>query len=104
MKKCISLAGHFDGHVDQSIQCRVHRSLLGYPRYHRTLPLGKYSPCIALVDTMVIDFGVKIDCGVLKLFSKASVKKAQNKPATQLVEVTSCIERLNATIEAKELS
>jgi hypothetical protein len=43
-------------------------------------------------------------CGVLKLFTKASVKKAQNKPATQLVEVTGCIKRLNTTIEVKELS
>jgi len=64
MKKCISLACHFDDHVDQSVKCREHRpvavgQVLGYPRCHRMLPLGKYSPCIALVDTMVIDFGVK---------------------------------------------
>ena len=39
-----------------------------------------------------------------KLRRKASVQKARNGPSTQLVEATSCIERSNATIKAKELS
>jgi hypothetical protein len=35
---------------------------------------------------------------------EASVQKAQNGPSTQLIEATSCVERLNVTIQAKELS
>jgi hypothetical protein len=55
---------------------------------------------------MVI-FGVKNQVVVLcvvKLLFKASVQKARNKPSTQLIEVTSCVERWNATIKAKEHS
>jgi len=58
------------------------------------------------VDAMVI-FGVKNQVVVLcvvKLLFKASVQKARNKPSTQLIEVTSCVERWNATIKAKEHS
>jgi hypothetical protein len=44
----------------------------------------------------------KSSCGVVKLLFKASVKKAQNEPSTQLIEATSCVERWNATIKAKE--
>jgi hypothetical protein len=32
-----------------------------YSRCRRTPPSGKYSPCIALADAMVIVFGVKIE-------------------------------------------
>jgi len=39
----------------------------------------------------------KSSCGVVKSLFEASVKKAQNGPSTQLVEATSCIERLNST-------
>jgi hypothetical protein len=46
----------------------------------------------------------KLSCGVVKLLFKASVKKAQHGPSTQLIEATSCVERSNATIKAKELS
>jgi len=54
---------------------------------------------------MVIDFGVKkSSCGVVKLLFKASVQKARNGPSTQLIEVTSCVERSNATIKAEEHS
>jgi hypothetical protein len=35
---------------------------------------------------------------------EASVKKARNKPSTQRIEATSCVERWNATIKAKELT
>jgi len=54
---------------------------------------------------MVINFGVKnhVFC-VVKLLCKASVKKAQNGPSTQLIEATSCVEWSNTTIKAKELS
>ena len=52
---------------------------------------------------MVIDFGVKNRVMVLrKSLFKASIQKAQKGPSTQLIEATSCIERLDATIKAKE--
>jgi hypothetical protein len=41
-------------------------------------------------------------CGVVKLLFEASIQKAQNGPSTQLIEATSCVERSNATIKAKE--
>jgi hypothetical protein len=54
---------------------------------------------------MVIDFGIKNQVVVLwKLLSEASVQKARNGPSIQLIEATSCVERSNATIKAKELS
>jgi len=46
----------------------------------------------------------KMSCGIVKLLFKASVKKAQNKPSTQLIEATSCVERSNTTIKAEEHS
>jgi hypothetical protein len=51
---------------------------------------------------MVIDFGLKNRSVALwKSLSEASIQKAQNEPSTQLIEATSCVERLNATIKAK---
>jgi hypothetical protein len=68
-------------------------------------PLGKYSPRITPADAMVINFGVKNRVVALwKLLFEASVQKAQNEPSTQLIEATSCVERLNNTIKAKEFS
>jgi hypothetical protein len=43
-------------------------------------------------------------CGGVKSIFEASIKKAQNGPYTQLIEETRCVERLNATIKAKEYS
>jgi len=40
----------------------------------------------------------------VKSLFKASVQKAQNEPSTQLIEATSCVERWNTTIKAKEHS
>jgi hypothetical protein len=37
----------------------------------------------------------------VKSIFEASVQKAQNEPSTQLIEATSCVERLNATIKAE---
>jgi hypothetical protein len=51
---------------------------------------------------MVIDFGKKLNCGVVKSLFEASIKKAQNGPSTQLIEASSCVERSNATIKAEE--
>ncbi len=56
-------------------------------------------------ESMVIGFGIKkSSCGVVKLLFKASVQKARNGPSTQLIEVTSCVERSNAIIKAEEHS
>jgi hypothetical protein len=77
----------------------------GYLICHWTPPSGENSPCIAAADAMVINFWrKKLSCGVVKSLPEASVQKAQNGPSTQLIEVTSCVERLNATIKAEELS
>ena len=77
----------------------------GYLICHWTPPLGNYLPRIALAYVIVINFWhKKLSCGVVKSLSEASVQKARNGPSTQLIEVTSCVERSNATIKAKELS
>ena len=66
-------------------------------------PSGEYSSHIVPGDAMVIDFGVKNRVVALwKSLFEASDKKAQNGPFTQLIEVTSCVERSNAMIKAKE--
>ena len=44
----------------------------------------------------------KLSCGIVKSLFKASVKKARNGLSTQLIEATSCVEKWNATIKAKE--
>jgi hypothetical protein len=44
----------------------------------------------------------KLSCGIVEIAFKASIKKAQNGPFTQLIEATSCVERSNATIKAEE--
>jgi hypothetical protein len=45
----------------------------------------------------------KLSCGNVKSLFEASIQKAQKEPSTQLIEATSCVERWNATIKAKEL-
>ncbi len=42
--------------------------------------------------------------GVVKLLSKTSVQKARNGLSTQLNKATSCVDKLNATMKAEELS
>jgi hypothetical protein len=97
---------HFDGHADQAVQCRAHqpvRQVYGFPRCHWKPPKAEYSPRIAPVDAMVIDFGVKNRVVALwKSHFKASIQKTQNGPSTQLIKATSCVERSNATIKAEE--
>ncbi len=39
-----------------------------------------------------------------EVVSKAIIQKEQNRPSTQLIKATSCIERSNTTIEAEDLS
>jgi len=61
-KTCTCFASHSDGHADQAVRCQVHRSVrqvLGYPRCHRTPPLGYYLPRIAPAAAMVIDISSK---------------------------------------------
>ena len=107
-KTCTCFASHSDGHSDQVVRCQVHRSVrqvLGYPRCHRTLPLEYHLPHIAPADAIVINISSKN--WVMQLWnccSKSSVRKAQNGPSPQLIEATSCIERSNAAMTAKELN
>jgi hypothetical protein len=55
------------------------------PRCHWTLPLGKYLPCIAPADAMVIDFGVKNQVAVLwKSLSEASIQRHETYPLLSL--------------------
>jgi hypothetical protein len=49
-------------------------------------------------------FWRKKSCGVVKSLFEASVQNAQNEPSTQIIEVTSCVERWNTRIKAKELT
>ncbi len=100
--------GHFDGYDDAPVRCQAHRPMQhvqGYLRSHWTLPLGKYSLRIVPADAMVVDFCLKKRVVALwKSLFEASVQKARNEPSTQLIEVTSCVERSNATIKAEEHS
>jgi hypothetical protein len=67
--------------------------------------LGQYSAHIAPADAMVINFGIQNRVVALwKSLSEASVQKALNRPSTQLIEATSCVERSNVTMKAKEHS
>jgi hypothetical protein len=67
--------------------------------------LGQYSARIAPADAMVINFGIQNRVVALwKSVSEASVQKALNRPSTQLIEATSCVERSNVTMKAEEHS
>jgi hypothetical protein len=46
----------------------------------------------------------KLSCGGVKPLFEASVQKAQNRPSTQVIKATSCVEKSNTRIQAKELS
>jgi hypothetical protein len=68
-------------------------------------PSDQYSHRIAPADAMVIDFGVKIRVVALWISRfEASVQKARNGPSTHVIEATSCVERSNTMIKAKEHS
>ena len=90
------------------VRCQAHHQMQhvqGYLRSHWMPSLGKYSPHIAPVDAMVINFWPhKSSCGIVKSLSKASNQKAQNGPFTQLVEATSWVERSNAKMKAEKFS
>jgi hypothetical protein len=40
----------------------------------------------------------------MKLLSKAGIQRTQNRPSSQLIQGSSCVERLNAMKGAEELS
>ncbi len=108
VKKYTTFAGHFNGHGNALVRWGAHRPMEqthGYTRCHWTPPSGEHLHRIAPADAMVIDFGSKYWVVVLwnRCF-EASVQKAQNRPSTQLIEATSCLERSNTMIQAKELS
>jgi hypothetical protein len=59
--ECTSIAGHIDGHDNVLmgfLADRLIRQVSRYPRFHRTLPSGKYLPNIATAEK-VIDFAVR---------------------------------------------
>ena len=61
-KKCTFFTGRFDGYDDVPVRCQLHRQMQhvqGYLRCDWTPPLGRYLPHIALVDAMIINFGLK---------------------------------------------
>ena len=66
------------------VRCRAQspvRQVKGYHIYHWTPQLGKYLPCIAPADTMVINFGVnKLSCGIVKSLSKLVLKRHGTDP------------------------
>jgi hypothetical protein len=63
-----------------------------------------YLPRIAPVDAMVIEFDRKIEVRYYKMLSKSNVQKVQHRPSTQVIKANSCLKRLDAMIEAKDLS
>ncbi len=46
----------------------------------------------------------KLSCGVVKSLFEASAQKAQNGPSPHVIEATSCVDRWDAMINAKEHS
>jgi len=100
--KCDSIVGHFDGHADKAVRCRGHcptKHVQGYLRCHWTVcPLSpRWTPWSSILVK-------KLSCGIVKLLFEASIQKKQNGSSTQLIEATSCVEKLNATIKAEEHS
>ncbi len=70
------------------------------PHWRKPYP-HRIAPAVA----MVINVGVKK--WVVAFWNRcveASIQKAHNWPSTQLTEATSCVEKLNVTIKAKDLS
>ena len=103
--KCTSVVGHFNGHANKAVRCQVHRPIKhvqGYSRCHWTPPSGKYLPCIALADAMVINFGVKNWVVALweSLF-KASSKKAQNGHSTHVIDAASFVKLRHCTMKVE---
>ncbi len=67
--------------------------------------LASICPVSPRADVTVIDFGVKN--WVVALWNRCfepSAQKAQNESSTQHIEATSCVERVNATVQAEEHS
>ncbi len=78
---------------------------LGLPLVPLDAAIGRVFVPYCPGNAMVIDFGVKNRVVAFwKSLSEACVQKVQNGPSTQLIEATSCVERWNATMKAKELS
>ncbi len=53
---------------------------------------------------MVINFGSKIELWHCEIAGQKLAFKRHEADHTQLIKATSCVERLNVTIKAKELS
>jgi hypothetical protein len=117
-KKCRQIPGDFDHHADAAVQCGSHRPMehiQGFTRSHWMLPLGKCLCRIAPAAVMVDKLVENTQNTNKKLFSASNLRYnqplgvcdkfiPQNGPSTQLIDVTSCIEKSNAAIAAEELS
>ena len=118
-KKCRQIAGNLNCHTDASVQRGAHRPIQhvqGFTLSHWMPPSGECLHLIAPLNAVIGPvftpyrpsgrhghrfWRKKLSCGVVKLLFEASVKKARNGPSTQLIKVTSCVVRSNATIKAK---
>jgi len=74
------------------------RATLNNTGHHHWASIG---PVLPLRTPWSLILGV---VALWKLLPEASAQKARNRPSTQLIKATSCVERLNATMEAEELS
>ena len=95
-------SGHFNDHVGAMMQYGAHCSMEavhGCTESHWTPPLGKYLHHIAPATTMVIHLAQKIELWRCEIaVPKLAFNRPHNRPSTQLIKATSCVERLNATI------
>ena len=68
-------------------------------KHHHHGGANPHSWAISMAVTMCLDFGKKNRIVALwKSLLNASVQKARNRPSTQLIEATSCIEKSNTRI------
>ena len=106
-QKNMYCSGHFYDLVGVAMQYDVHcpmEEVRGYTGSHWTPSSAKYFHRIALAAAMVIAFGSKkLVVALWSRCSKARFQKANKGPTNQLIKATSCVEKSNATIKAKEL-
>jgi hypothetical protein len=74
----------------------------GHTGSHWMPPSGAYLHRIATEIAMVLIFGIKNRVVVFASF-EASVQTAQNRPSTQLIEATSCVDEWHVTIGEQAL-
>ena len=115
---CRRIAGYFGHHAGAVVWCGVHRPMKhiqGFMWSHEMLPLGECMCRIALVAFMVNKFVENTQNTTKKLLlaSKYGTNWSlvvcenfvpQKGPSTQLIDVTSCVQRWDNTISADEFA